>query len=203
MGHDWQDATFETPKTCRGCGLEEGLPIERDDRFIPEDCQILFGSWQFTQITKAEDLNVPGFDRDLEETIICTFGAYGELTVLTKVVDPECYKAYLVADAVAYIYAGFAEQGMDEAAADAYFLSEYGKTIVEYQQELVDATVTENEMDRLDTYVYFVTEEELCISMHWEDFFDGYAFSVEEDRLTVTNAITGEPLVMQRVIETE
>ena len=199
LGHHWQDATFESPKTCLICGLEEGLPVERDDRFIPEDCQVLFGAWQYTQITTAEELNVPGFDRDLEETIIYTFGVYGELTVLTKVVDPECYKAFLVADAVAAIYAGFAEQGMDAEAAEAFWMDEYGKTILQFQQELIDSTVTENDMDILDNYVYYVMDDAVCISMHWEDYFVGHIFVIEDETLTMTNELTGEVVTMTRV----
>lgn len=199
LGHHWQDATFESPKTCLICGLEEGLPVERDDRFIPEDCQVLFGAWQYTQITTAEELNVPGFDWDLEETIIYTFGVYGELTVLTKVVDPECYKAFLVADAVAAIYAGFAEQGMDAEAAEAFWMDEYGKTILQFQQELIDSTVTENDMDILDNYVYYVMDDAVCISMHWEDYFVGHIFVIEDETLTMTNELTGEVVTMTRV----
>lgn len=199
MGHDWQDATPEKAKTCLTCGLEEGLPIELDDRFIPEHCQVLFGSWQYTQITTAEELNVPGFDRDLEETITYTFGIYGELKVLTKVVDPECYKELLVADAVAKVYAGLAEQGMDEAAADAFWMAQYEKTILQYQQELIESTVTENDMDILDDYVYYVMDDAVCISMHWEDYFAGHIFTIEDDTLTMTNELTGEVLILIRV----
>ena len=201
LGHDWQEATFDTPKTCLTCGLEEGLPVERDDRFIPEDCQVLFGSWVYTQITSALELNIPGFDRDLEERITYTFSPYGELKILTEVVDPECYKAYLVALAVAEIYAGFEEQGMDAAATDAYWLDKYGVSLLEYQRNLVETTVTEGEMDILDERVYFVTEDELCISAHWEDYFDGWAFVVEDDTLTLIHQITGEKLVLTRVVE--
>lgn len=200
LGHEWQEATFETPKTCLVCGLEDGLPIERDERFIPEDCQVLFGAWQYIQITTAEELNIPGFDRDFEERITYTFGRYGTLRVLTEVVDPECYKAMLLAEMVANVYAGLAEEGMDTEAADAYWLDKYGKTIVEYQQEVVDTTVTENDMNILEEYVYFVMEE-LCISMHWEDYFSGYIFTVEGDELTMTDEINGHTLVLTRVVD--
>ena len=201
LGHDWQEATFETPKTCLACGLEEGLPIERDDRFIPEDCQSFFGSWQYIQTTTAEELNIPGFDRDFEERITYTFGLYGTLEVLTEVVDPQCYKDMLLAQMVADVYAGLAEEGMDTQAADAYWLDQYGTTILQFYQDLVESTVTENDMDILDTLVYYVFEDTLCVSMHWEDLFEGYSFTMEGDELTLTHQTTGQTLVMTRVVE--
>lgn len=201
LGHDWQEATFETPKTCRVCGLEEGLPIERDDRFIPEDCQILFGQWQYILVTTAEELNVPGFDRDLEERITYTFGLYGTLEILTEVVDPDCYRDYLVALAVDRTYVSLEGLGMDKEAADAYWLEEYGKTILEHQQEVVDTDIRENGMNYTESYVYYVAEDAICISMHWEDYFDGWTFTVDADVLTMTNELTGQVLEMTRVIE--
>ena len=31
LGHDWQEATYTAPKTCKRCGLTEGEPLERHD----------------------------------------------------------------------------------------------------------------------------------------------------------------------------
>ena len=201
LGHAWQEATFDTPKTCSACGLEEGLPVERDDRFIPEDCQNLFGIWQYIQVTTAQELDIPGFDRDFEERITYTFGLYGTLEILTEVVDPQCYKDMLMAEMVADVYASLAEEGMDAQAADDYWMDQYGKTIHQFYQDLVNTTVTDADMDILDTLVYYVSEDTLWISMHWEDLFEGYTIAIDGDVLTLTHQTTGQRLVMTRVAD--
>ena len=46
-----------------------------------------------------------------------------------------------------------------------------------------------------------MAEDAICISMHWEDYFDGWTFTVDADVLTMTNELTGQVLEMTRVIE--
>lgn len=200
LGHEWEAATPERPKTCTVCGKTEGLPIELDDRFVPADCEALFGSWRYMQTTTAEELNIPGFDEDLVEYITYTFGPYGDLDILTEVADVECYKAMLAADMAAGIYARLAaEEGMDAAAADAHWLETNHKTIAEYARELVERTTTDEDINILDKYVYYISDGTLCVSQHWEDAFTGYTFAIDGDQLTLTNELTGEMLVLTRV----
>lgn len=198
LGHDWQEATPERPKTCLICGVAEGLPIELDDRFLPEECEKFFGSWQYTLITPAEDVGVPGFDRDMKETVTYTFGIYGDLDILIEA-DPECYKAMQVEMVAAAIYDSLAEQGLEGEAAEEYWLRATRKSIQQYATEAVEVSDWEQHMNYREEYVYYCGEDMLFISAHWEDLFDEYQFCLEGDRLTLTNVLTGEILVLTRV----
>ena len=199
LGHDWQAATTESPKTCLTCGEEDGLPIELDDRFIPEDCEMLFGSWQYTLITPAENVGVAGFDRDMVENITYTFGIYGGLEILTEA-DPECYKALQIAMVMEAVFDSLAaEQGLEGAAAEDYWSKTTRETILEYATKSVERSDWQSYMNYTDEYVYYRSEDALFISTHWEDLFTEYQFSLEGDRLTVTKVLTGEAFELTQV----
>ena len=194
LGHTWVDATPETPKTCSTCGKTEGLPIELDDRFIPEDCQILFGSWTYSRIDTAADLNIPGFDHDLIEHVTYTFGIYGDLIIRVEVDDVELYLQMLAALIVNESYAAF--ETPEEA--EQHYLDQYDMTIQEYAADVASKTPIE-EINYSRAGVYYVSEGCIFLSNYWEDPFDGYSLSVDGDTLTMQDSASGETLTMTRV----
>lgn len=199
LGHIWQPATPEKAKTCLTCGVEEGLPIELDDRFNPEVCAPLFGSWKYTLITPAEAVGVSGLDRDMVETITYTFGIYGTLEILTEA-DPECYKALQIARVVESIFDRLAaEQGLEGAAAEDYWLRTVRKSIQEYAAEVVEGGNWQAYMNYTDEMVYYCEGDALYLSGHWEDVFEGFVFLLEDDRLTISDEFTGEVVELTRV----
>lgn len=199
LGHKWQPATLERPKTCEVCKVTEGLPVELDDRFDMEICSPFFGSWQFTQINTPEDLGVPGFDRELVENITYSFGQYGALDVLTEVEDPQCFKELLIAQMTAELYATLAAQGYEGEAADEHMLSKYRQTVAEYAASNVEKTNWEADMNIREQLVFYVNDEMMYISEHWEDSFTAYAISMDGDRLLLTEHGTGKVLELTRV----
>lgn len=199
LGHQWQSATLERPQTCTVCGATEGLPVELDDRFDMEACILFFGDWNYTQITKAEELEIPGFSQDVEERITYRFGQYGALDKLTEIVDPQCYQAMLVAQMTAELYASLKAMGLEGEAAEAYMMKTYRKTVAEYIQELVEITNWEENMNFREQLVYYVSDGMLYVSEHWEDPFRGYTYSMEGDRLLLTEEGTGKVLELTQV----
>ena len=199
LGHVWQDATPEKAKTCLTCGVEEGLPIELDDRFNPEVCSPLFGSWQYTLITPAEDVGVSGFNRNMVETITYSFGVYGNVEILTEA-DPECYKALQIARVMETVFDSLLEeQGLEGAEAEEYWLKTTRKSILEYATEVVEGSDWQAYMNYTDEMVYYCEDNALYLSGHWEDIFEDFVFVLDGDRLTVTDERTGEVVELTRV----
>lgn len=199
LGHNWIDATPEAPKTCTTCGKTEGYPIYIDDRFLTTDCQILFGSWRYTLVYTAEDLNAPGFEGEIAEIITYTFGEYGTLVISNDVADVEAYKAMMAAQMVADIYAALAADGMDTAAADAFWYEQHSQTIAEFAATMV-ADIAEQDLNLREDGIYFVADGLLHTAQFWEDDTTARTFTVEGDQLTITDDTTGETIVLTRVV---
>ena len=201
LGHNWIDATPESPKTCPDCGLTEGEPIYLDDRFIPADCEILFGSWQYQKVYTAEELDIPGFTGQYVEYFTYVFGPYGNLTILTDVADPSVFKAMLAAEMAASIYASQADEGRDTAAADEYWRNTYGCSVTEYANQMVEETTSDEDFNLRDDKVYYVTDDLLYTAMYWEYDFIPVRFQVEGDELTLMDERTGEITTLTRIRE--
>lgn len=200
LGHSWIDATPDAPKTCTVCGDTEGFPIEEDDRFVPELCQPLFGSWQYTLVYTAEDLNIPGFEGEHTEYVTYVLKDYGVMEIHTQVADVEAYKAMLATAMVADIYAAQLEEGRDAAAADAYWLDQYSRTIPDYARYVIETTTTEEDFYMVDQGVYYVSEGTLYTAQYWENDFAAMTFTLEGDTLTLTDGFTDEVYVCTRVV---
>jgi hypothetical protein len=198
LGHEWEEATPERPKTCKTCGETEGLPIELDDRFLSEICEPFFGSWQYSQITEAENLPLPGFDRDVVEIITYEFGPYGSLYITTVVEDAESYKALLAGYRAAEIYSGLMEEGLDAEAADALYREKTGMAVVEYVLWELEQQDWESDMNYREEWVYYVEDEVLYLALHWDDPFEAWPATMEGDSLTLINEWTGEQLILTR-----
>lgn len=198
-GHSWADATPEAPKTCTVCGLTEGDPIYVDDRFIESECEILYGSWRYEVVYSADDVMIPGFTGEYKEIVTYQFDPYGKLTIFTEVADPDAFLAMLAADMAASYYAAQAAEGRDAEAADAYWIEIYGMTIPEYSAEIVEKTIRPEDMNLKDEAVYYVSEGRLYTALYWEDEFFAMDFSIEEAQMTLTNELTGEVIVCEKV----
>lgn len=194
LGHVWTPATPEAPKTCQVCSKTEGLPIELDDRFIMDDCQFLFGSWTYSRVDTAEDLNIPGFNQDLTEYVTYTFGIYGDLTISIEVADLDLYLQMITAAVVAESYASFE----DPAEAQQFYIDNFGMTVEEYAADVASKTPIE-EINYTETGVYYVADGAICLSDYWEDPFGSYPFTLEDETLTMTDAESGEALTLTRV----
>lgn len=194
LGHNWTPATPEAPMTCQTCGKTEGLPIELDDRFIPEDCQFLFGSWTYSRVDTAEDLGIPGFDHDLTEHVTYTFGIYGDLTIRIEVADLDLYRQMLTATVIAEAYASFD----DPAEAQQFYQATFHMTVEEYAAH-VAATTPIEEINYTENGVYYVADGAICLSDYWEDPFSAFTFTQEDDTLTMTDPESGDTLTMARV----
>ena len=199
LGHSWMEATTEAPKTCTVCGETEGFPIEEDERFVYELCQPLFGSWQYTLVYTAEELNIPGFTGEHQEYVTYVFKDYGVMEIHIQVADREAYKAMLATAMVADIYAAQLEEGRDSAAADAYWLELYGRTIAEYALYVIETTTGEEDYHMVEQGVYYVSEGRVYMAQYWEDYFSSMSFVLEGDTMTFTDDYTGEVYVSTRV----
>ena len=199
LGHRWVEATPEAPKTCITCNKTEGYPIYIDDRFITADCEPLFGSWSYKLVYTAEDLNTPGFEGEIVEVITYTFGEYGTLVISNHVADVEAYKAMMSAQMSADIYAALAEDGMDAAAAEAFWLQQHNQTIAEFVASMV-ADITEQDLNVQEDGIYFVADGLLHTAQFWEDDTTAMTFTVEGDQLTIADELTGETIVLTRVV---
>ena len=198
-GHQWLPATPEHGETCSICGKISGLPLGTDDLVEEEQCQNLLGAWGLVHTTTAQELAIPGFERDLVTHITCRFEPFGELIVTTEIPDFETYKAMRAAEYAAEKYAQLAQLGMSREQADGYYLQRNGKTVTQYARDWADLTVKQEDANHQARYVYYVCDGVLFVAGDWTGQFSGWELAMDGNELSVIHEEMGKSYVFTRV----
>lgn len=199
LGHTWVDATTEAPKTCSTCGKTEGDPIDTDDRFVTADCQELFGSWTGEYTQTGEDFGVPDLDVNLVTTSTLIFNNDGTLLIVDDMGDLDTYKSEYYKVQVAVRYMTFEQlYGYDQEAADAAMVADYGMTVPEFVQSIVDA-LTEDDLHAETEFVYYAEDGTFYMSTSWSDEMIECDYTIDGDTLNID--FLGSPLVLTKVPE--
>ena len=197
LGHDWQDATTELPKTCATCSLTEGERIITDERFTTASTAALQGKWGLDVPMTAEDLGISQLEEPLIFVFTMEFGNDGTLTMYETVADEEAFWDVIIDISIDTMYAEFAAQGMDKAAADQAVLDAYGMSIEEYLNSTVkDISINEimeSIMGSVTTQgVYYLENNTIYTSYGWDGEMEADEFTLDGDKLyidTVTQAL--------------
>ncbi len=213
LGHTWQEATLESPKTCSVCGTTEGKPLP-DARFDPELCAPLFGTWE---------VDVDGF------SVTYIFNESGIIFMLATDGDSynmSDYGVYFVADGQLWVGECWSEMNPSSYAvegdqlviedAEGIFIKTSNSTqrpadpenkfdpavcaplFGTWEADMHGITMTyvftdkgevyaygENELDRYVNYsTYFVVGEEIHTGTNWNSL-DTNRFDIVDGTLTM------------------
>ena len=206
LGHTWVDATTEAPKTCENCGATEGERIITDPRFTTAATKELYGKWVMEIPFDGERMNMPDFPEGAAMNINMFFGNSGEFNTETTVTDN--FAELLVQYTTKTLYESFAEQGMDTAAVDSMFESDYGMSVQAYVEQLMGSMNVEQMMSAITDAanidgVYYVQDGQLYTGTSWEEDLVPEGFTLEGDTMTMESftEMFGEEYVFVRVIE--
>lgn len=199
LGHTWVDATTDAPKTCTTCAATEGDKINVDSRFTTSACQHLFGSWSAEMVIDGEKelgLEIPGESLDYTAYLTYTFQNDGTL-IIEATFEEESYFHAVELFTIELMYATFEEQGLSRDEADAAMIDTYGMNTADY----VKATVAEMDVDdyaqRVEM-VYYVSDGKIYAAEDWDDEMVADAYTLEGDKLTMTDNSTGDLLEMTK-----
>ncbi len=192
LGHDWQDATTELPKTCATCALTEGERIITDPRFTTAATAELQGKWGYAFPVTGEDLGIPELAEPLSFVLVMDFGNDGSLKSYTTVSDEKAFWNAIIDIYVDAMYAEFAAQGLDQAAADQAMIDAYGMGVREYLQNAVkDVSINEMMEDLMGNVdsagVYYVENGKLYTGYTWEGTMEEDEFTLDGDTLTIAS----------------
>lgn len=190
LGHDWQDATTELPKTCATCALTEGERIITDERFTTAATAEIQGKWGLDLSMTAEDLGIPELAEPLIFVLTMEFGNDGTLKMYETVADEDAFWTVIIDIYIDAMYAEFAAQGLDQAAADQAMIDTYGMGVEEYLNSTVkDISINEimeSIMGSVTTQgVYYVENGKLYSGYSWESEMDEDEFSIDGDKLYI------------------
>lgn len=182
-GHDWMPATTEAPKTCKTCGETTGDKLGVNSRFDPTTCQGLIGNWKAEFVMDFTEYDAPGVTEPM--TITIQFSDNGIMTYTASYEDPARLAHTLTLAAVDMICDMMAAQmGMDEAAVEAMYQSNYGMSIYDYMSEKVIPSV----MDPLATtytHMYYVEDGVVYHAEDWGQEELPMSFQLTDGKLVV------------------
>lgn len=189
LGHDWMDATTEAPKTCKTCSATEGVKITTDSRFTTEACSQLFGKWVCEVPITGEMLNLPDFEAEVYYLLIWEFNNDGTMALRAELADEEAFSQALIDYTIELTYKQLAEQGMDEASANAALKQQTGMTVEEYAAvyvgsidfgQLISATKKQG--------VYYVDSNLLYMGNSWTAQMESAEIKLNGNELTLVGS---------------
>lgn len=201
LGHDWEKATTEAPRTCSRCAATEGERIITDERFTTRDNQLLFGQWTAETVLAGEALNLENYMEQVPVTVTFVFGEDGVMKKQVSLKDPAELLAELIRITGERLYVQFEELNIGREEADELFAASYGMTISEYA---ADSWADADLDGMLEVHgfqgVYYVSGGLLNTAANWTAEFKNSSFSVDGDKLTVTDP-DGSAMTLTRAEE--
>ena len=155
----------------------------------------VFGDWTYTITMGGEQMGLADFEGELSMAMNLSFGEDGTLTIT---VDEAAMEESLTAfgDAletylVDTMYAQFAAQGLDEAAADAAMQELYQMSVEEYAastMEAMDLSALASLVTGMETSGPYAVVDDVIYTYENDSIAEEYTFTVEGDALTFTSS---------------
>ena len=190
LGHAWVDATTEAPQTCTICAATEGEKIVTDPRFTTAQTQEIQGKWACTMSLTGEMMGIADFPGTLDCLLTLDFENDGDLSFGVAIANEEAFMDAMVEYTMDQLYAEFATQGYDQAAADQAMEDAYGMTTEKYVRQQLGATdfnaVFEALFSSMDLGgVYYVEDGQLYVGDSWDAELEASSYTQEGDTLII------------------
>ncbi len=159
-----------------------------DDRFDPELCRPLFGTWSGdVEMDIADYMGqeaLPGLSLNVTMHMTVTFGENGRMSVSTSL-DEDAFMAAVRAYTVELMYVTFEAQGIDRDTANELMLQNYGKNVEDYVDSEL-AAVSSADYEQAYILVFFADGTHIYSAMNWDSDMTAEAYSIDGDQLTLT-----------------
>lgn len=190
LGHNWKDATTDAPKTCVACQKTEGERIITDPRFKTSACEALFGTWEANVSITGEMMNLDGFEGALELSMVIVFTNDGKISISTKATKPEDFDASLKEYMMESVYAELEKSGIKREEADAALKQSAGMTVEEYVESMMKVIDFSAMVEMMDMEgFYYVEGNKLYAARSWEEEMEPAAFTLVDGKLTIPDLL--------------
>ena len=187
------------PQTCTVCSSTEGERIITDLRFTTAATQHLYGQWEFQLSIPASAIVPTTLDGEVVFNNRFTFHNDGTAIHETGFADWESAKPYFVDYIILSTYMEYMMQGMDNPAAEADILEQYGMTMEEYAIACLDLMDVNGDMESV-SMVYYVEGDTLYMAYDWNEEMEVTTITLNGDTLTQSYS-DGETVIMTRINE--
>ena len=205
LGHAWIDATTKAPKTCLTCSATEGERIITDPRFTTTATKDLYGKWVADLDIPSEMLGIEGFEGALTVQIYIALDNKGTMGLGYTIANIDEFNTSLSDYLEALLYSELAAAGLDKAAADEALMDEYGMTVPEYSDAIVQELNMAAVFEAFNINgVYYAEGNTLYTGISWDSTLEPSEFTLEGDTLVLAEELSGlseESITFTRVTE--
>lgn len=192
LGHAWIDATTEAPKTCLTCSATEGERIITDPRFTTAATKDLYGKWVADLDIPSEMLGIEGFEGALTVQIYIDLDNKGTMGLGYTIANIDEFNTSLSDYLEALLYSELAAAGLDKAAADEALMDEYGMTVPEYSDAIVQELNMAAVFEAFNINgVYYAEGNTLYTGISWDSTLEPSEFTLEGDTLVLAEELSG------------
>ena len=181
------------------CFNADGSPLDLSGNFDAAACAPLVGTWTGTITMSAADLGMEDMDFSLTATVTMIFDAEGTALMIMDL-DREAYRQLTIMVMKEMFLTMFGED-MTPEELDAMFQADYGMSFDEFIEAQVDGSDLISETHTEYPCVYYVLDGMLYTADDWNKFADGSPFTLEGDKLTMTDPETGLVMELTKVTE--
>jgi hypothetical protein len=182
------------------CFNADGSPLDLSGNFDAAACAPLVGTWTGTITMSAADLGMEeDMDFSLTATVTMIFDAEGTALMIMDL-DKEAYRQLTIMVMKEMFLTMFGED-MTPEELDAMFQADYGMSFDEFIEAQVDGSDLMSETHIEYPCVYYVLDGMLYTADDWDKFADGSPFTLEGDKLTITDPETGMVMELTKVVE--
>ncbi len=187
LGHTWEEATTENPKTCAECGLTEGERIITDPRFTTIATADIQGAWEGIMTLSGEQVStLIGMETDaqLSFRVEITFNKDGTGSSVITLADPEAFQQTMFDIVMNQLVEEGKKNGMSLEVLKAQAPENFGMSLEEFVNQLVDESFPEDFRETTDV-VYYVARGRLYSASSWDGEFGIDSTNISSERIVL------------------
>jgi hypothetical protein len=169
-------------------------------RFLAENCSALYGTWTGTVTLDAELLGLGSAERSITATVTVTFDDKGNMTMIIAM-DPAEYRNFAIQVSMDLLLQQFSH--LTRQQLEDLYQQRYRMTMEEFTALQVDRKDPEANASQQWAGVYFVENGQLYSADPQNPEAEGSLFTLEGDKLTMTDPETGMVLELTKAEDTE
>ena len=195
-GHYWTPATIHAPKTCASCKLTEGTALPHDHEAAQKMYGVYYGQLRLTN----EETGIEGFTGTLQLNITYVIRDHGGWGLNVQLGNKSQFLQDLENSYVAAFYAEFAQQGLNQAQADAAMTTTYGVDVRGYSKQLVNSVDWEEAYYVEEYGVFYINNGMIYTASDWGEEFESETISVSYGVLTLGSLAAAYPNLRMEII---